>query len=150
LGASAEETGRVLYDTEVAQSGEKAPPIPPDQVLSRTELMERRRERALRSQEREFDWDWVYEFVEGDGETFDYGYDFVECATAKFYHSQGADEFLPFYCFLDFPKCESIGLGLTRTMTLAEGFDRCDFRFKEGAKAGQRWPPAFLLHRDRG
>ena len=106
--------------------------------------MRRRRERAERSQERRYAWDWVYAFVEGDGEEFDYGYDFEECATEKFYRTQGAEEFLPFYCFLDFPKCEQGGLGLRRTMTLAEGGEKCDFRFEEGGKAEQRWPPTFL------
>jgi hypothetical protein len=82
--------------------------------------------------------------VEGDGEAFDYGYDFVECAMEKFYRTLGAEEFLPFYCFLDFPMCELGGLGLSRTMTLGERYERCNFRFKEGGKAELAWPPPFL------
>ena len=150
LGRSAEETGKVLYDAVTVQIGGTAPSISSGQVLSRVDMMSRRRERAQRSQEREYAWDWVYEFIEGDGETFDYGYDFVDCATAKFYRALGADKFLPFYCFLDFPKCESVGLGLTRTTTLAEGFERCDFRFREEGRASQSWPPLFLSGRDLG
>lgn len=141
-GRPAAETGKVLYDA--VKASDPPPPIPPSERLSREELMERRRERAKQSQERRYEWDWVYQFVEGDGTTFDYGYDFFECATRKFYRAQGAEGFLPFYCFLDFPKCELVGLGLSRTMTLAEGGEKCDFRFKEGGKAQQEWPPPFL------
>jgi hypothetical protein len=143
-GRTAAEAGKVLYDAAEIRKGRPAPPIPPDQWLSPEELMKRRRERAERSQERRYAEDWVYVFVEGDGETFDYGYDFSECSTQKLYHAQGADEFLPFYCFLDFPKCELVGLGLSRTMTLAEGYDRCDHRFRIGGRAEQAWPPPFL------
>jgi hypothetical protein len=143
-GKSAAETGQVLYDAVQAHPDDYVPHIPPSQRLSRDELMERRRKRARRSQERRYAWDWVYEFVEGDGEAFDYGYDFYECATEKFYRAQGAEEFLPFYCFLDFPKCELGGLGLSRTTTLAEGGEKCAFRFKEGGQSTQEWPPPFL------
>jgi hypothetical protein len=91
----------------------------------------------------------VYEFVVGDGEEFDYGYDFLECAAQKFYHAQDADKFTPFYCFLDYPKSK---MGLSRTMTLAEGHAKCNHRFKEGRKTEFGWPPPFLkkyLFKDR-
>jgi len=146
-GKSAEEMGKVMYDAIRAHPEDfmSLRKIPPAQRLSRSELMRRRRERAERSQERRYAWDWVYEFVEGDGVEFDYGYNFFECATEKFYRAQGAQELLPFYCFLDFPKCELGGLGLSRTTTLAEGGEKCDFQFKEGAtSAEQGWPPPFL------
>lgn len=143
-GRSAADTGSILYDAVKVHAEKYVTRIPPSQQLSREALMERRRARARRSQERQYAWDWVYTFVEGDGERFDYGYDFTECATEKFYRAQGAQEFLPFYCFLDFPKCELGGLGLSRTMTLGEGDSKCDFRFKEGGKSTQDWPPPFL------
>ena len=143
-GKSVAEAGKILYDAVKAHSDAYVLKIPPDQRLSRDRLMRRRREQAERSQERRYAWDWVYEFVGGDGETFDYGYNYSECTTEKFYRAQGAAEFLPFYCFLDFPKCELGGLGLTRTTTLSEGGERCDFRFTEGGRSAQEWPPPFL------
>ncbi len=96
-------------------------------------------------QERRYPDDFACEFVEGDGETFDYGYNFLECASEKFYWAQGALEFLSYYCLLDFPKCERGGLSLTRQGTLAEGCQMCDFRFKEGGVATEKWPPSFAL-----
>ncbi len=143
-GESAAATGKVLYDAARALTPDSLPAIPPAQCLTQDELMDARRRRAARSQELVYAWDWVYEFVEGDGETFDYGYDFTQCATYRFYLGHNALEFLPYYCFLDFPKCEWSGLGLTRTMTLGEGHGVCDFRFREGGKASLQWPPPFL------
>lgn len=139
-GRTAEETGKVLYEAALAQ-GEVPEVIPPSGMLTAGQLMERRKRRADRSQERRYSGDYVYAFVEGDGGEFDYGYDFLECAAQKFYHSQDADAFTPFYCYLDFPKSR---MGLRRTMTLSEGYPICDHRFKEGRKAELGWPPPFM------
>jgi len=141
-GKTAAETGKVLYDAVKLRGS--APPIPPSKRLTKEDLMKRRRARAERSQKRLYEGDWVYRFIEGDGMEYDYGYDYTECGAQKFYHAQDADEFLPFYCFLDFPESKVDGLGLTRTMTLAEGQEKCDHRFKKGRKTEQEWPPPFL------
>ena len=140
-GRTAEETGKILYDAILRQSDEPPEVILPSAFLTRDRLMERRKIRAERSQERRYPGDYVYEFAPGDGVEFDYGYDFLECAAEKFYHAQDADEFTPFYCYLDFPKSM---MGLTRMMTLAEGHPKCNHRFKEGRKAEFDWPPPFV------
>ncbi len=142
-GKTTTETGKVLYEAIVERYGKPIPAIPPPQRLSEEELMRRRKKRAERSQRREYELDFVYEFVEGDGDMFDYGYNFTECATQKFYITQGSEEFLPFYCFLDFPKSRLYELGLSRTGTLAEGCEVCDFRFKAGSGCEEEWPPPF-------
>jgi len=147
-GKTADETGKVLYDAVKLRG--PTHPVPPSKRLTTEGLMKRRRARAERSQKRLFPGDWVYRFVEGDGVEFDYGYDFLECGTQKFYLTQDADEFLPFYCFLDFPSSRADGLGLTRTMTLAEGHKKCNHRFKKGRKTEQEWPPPFLSRGKRG
>jgi hypothetical protein len=142
-GKTAEETGKIIYDAVV----KRASHLKPWPLKISPEDVRKRREQAERSQERRYPGDWVWEYVEGDGVEFDYGYDFLECATQKFYHAQGADEFLPFFCFLDFPINEAYSKGLwgfTRTMTLAEGYEKCDFRFKKGGKTEHKWPPPFL------
>lgn len=43
---------------------------------------------------------------------------------------QGAAEFAPYICPSDILYSDALGWGLTRTMTLAEGAPKCDFRFK--------------------
>ena len=69
--------------------------------------------------------DFVFEFVEG--EDFDFGLDFEECAICKFFQSKGADEFVPYMCATDIPESKYGGLGLKRTKTLAEGGDKLRF-----------------------
>jgi hypothetical protein len=140
-GKTAGEAGKVLYD---AAAVEVPQPSPMAQQCSVEELMRWRIERAARSQRRQYPADWVYTFAAGDGETFDYGYDFTECAAQKLYHAHGSDEFLPYYCFLDFAGSKAAGLGLHRTMTLAEGHGQCDHRFKRGRPTQQDWPPPWL------
>jgi hypothetical protein len=143
-GRTAQETGKVLCDAALVRIDASPVAIPPSELLTPEQLMERRRRRAERSQKRRYPEDYVYEFVAGDGEEFDYGYDFSECAVQKFYHAQNADEFTPFYCFLDYPQSK---MGLSRTMTLSEGDTKCNHRFKEGRKTEFGWPPPFLLAR---
>ena len=141
-GKTAEETGRILYDAVTESVSHLPPTLPPT-----AEELAEKREQARRSQERRYPGDWVWAFVEGDGATFDYGYDFVECGTLKLYHAHGAGAFLPFYCYLDFVTQRTPGWGFTRTMTLAEGYDRCNFRYQQGGETRQGWPPPFIATR---
>jgi hypothetical protein len=96
---------------------------------------------ATLSQKRQYPEDWIWSFIEGDGKEFDFGMDFIECAVCKFFKSQGADELTRFACLTDFPMSKFTGSGLVRTMTLAEGAEKCDFRFKRGREVKQGWPP---------
>jgi 8-oxo-dGTP diphosphatase len=144
---TAAETGKVLYDAIMGCMGEPISEAAPEHRLTEVELMERRRQRAERTQLRRYADDWLYDFIPGDGDTFDYGYDFHQCATQKFYHNQDADEFLPFYCFLDFAESRVYGLGLSRTMSLAEGHSKCNHRFKKGRQSEPEWPSPFLQKR---
>lgn len=141
-GKSAEETGKIIYDAVV----ESVRHLPPNQPPTE-EFLAKQRERARISQERRYSGDWVREFVEGDGEDFEYGYDFYECGTQKLYHAHGADEFTPFFCYLDFVTYRTPGWSFSRTMTLAEGHEKCDFRFKKGGETKKGWPPPFLEER---
>jgi hypothetical protein len=102
------------------------------------------RRQAAQSQKRRYPGDWVFMFVEGDGQEFDFGVDYTECGVCKFFHDMGADEFIPFLCCCDFPLYKAMDTGLVRTMTLSEGADRCDFRFKRGREVREGWPPTFL------
>ncbi len=140
-GKTAEEAGKIIYDAVVV-SVSQMPPLPGPELCSA--FIAEEKEQARKSQERCYSGDWVWEFVEGDGVEFDYGRDFLECGTQKLYHAHGADEFLPFYCYLDFVTYRTIGWSFTRTKTLAEGDERCDFRWKKGGETKKGWPPPFL------
>jgi hypothetical protein len=143
-----EEVGRILYNACVIKYSEPLQ-IPPGQRLSTERLMERSRKAAARSQEKRYPGDYVYTFVDGHGKKFDNGLDFTECASLKFYQAHGADELLPFYCYLDFVAAKARGFGFTRTMTLYEGHGKCNHRFKAGGKTKAEWPPPFLKGKKR-
>ncbi|MBN2002462.1 MAG: L-2-amino-thiazoline-4-carboxylic acid hydrolase [Anaerolineae bacterium] len=84
------------------------------------------------SQQQQYPEDWVFTFVDGEGQDFDWGVDYTECGICKFFHAQGADEFTPYLCRLDYPMSRVFNMGLQRTETLAGGGTRCDFRYKYG------------------
>jgi hypothetical protein len=143
-GRTAAETGRILWDAVMARRDEPLASIAPSQVLTPEQLTERRRRRAKLSQERRHPGGFVCTYVPGDGQAFDYGYDYTECASQKLYRAHGAVEFLPYYCYLDFAYSRIYGLGLARSMTLAEGDEKCNHRFKKGRETRATWPPPFL------
>ena len=99
---------------------------------------------ARRSQDRRYPGDFVYEVIDGDGTTFDYGRDIIECGAVKFLHAQEADELTPYLCEWDYIVAETLGFQLRRTKTLAWGCDRCDFRNTKNGTTSAPWPPHFV------
>ena len=71
-------------------------------------------------------------YVMGNGKEFDFGVDYVACGNYNFVKKQGAAEFAPYVCMSDIALSDALNWGLIRTETLADGCERCDFRFKEG------------------
>ena len=137
-GKTARQTGKIVYDAVVASVSQ----LPPSTFKELSaEYIAQEKEQARKSQDHCYAGDWVWEFVEGDGVEFDYGRDFLECGTQKLYHAHGADSFLPFYCYLDFITHRTIDWGFARSMTLAEGHGKCDFRWKKGGETRKGWPP---------
>jgi hypothetical protein len=138
-GKNVEEIGKIIY--EVIEAQLDAYPKLLLRLLGRLSFakyfVNRFRKKAAESQKRQYPGDWVFTFIEGDGIEFDYGIDFSECGICKFLHAQDADELTPFLCILDFPQSKALGTGLVRTMTIAEGNEKCDFRFKRGREVRQ-------------
>jgi len=103
---------------------------------------------AKKSQEREFHNNFVMHYIDGKGEEFDYGFDYTVCPINNFWREQGEEELLPYICLYDYFTSDLTGSGLIRTQTLAEGFDRCDFRFKRGRKSENRQRTQFIKRED--
>lgn len=145
-GKTAEEAGKIIYQAEEARYA--AWPKLLRRIIGRGQFIKFAtrilKNLAAESQKRQYPGDCVFTFVEGDGKEFDYGFDMTECAVCKFFHAQGAEEFTPYLCLLDFPRSKALGMGLVRTMTIAEGAEKCDFRWKRGRATKQGWPPEFL------
>jgi hypothetical protein len=77
---------------------------------------------------------WVFDFVEGEKGTFEYGVDYKRCAIRELAIASGAADFAPYICLADVSGSETFGWGLARSETLAQGGSRCDFRFQRGAE----------------
>ena len=136
MGLTVEEAGQIISQMNEAEL--KSIPVFVRRIIGylwfSPWLIRRFRKRAKESQERKYPGDYVLTFIEGENQKFDYGIDYTECASCKFLNEQNASELAPFMCALDKTVSEALGWGLTRTMTIAEGFDKCDFRFKKGGK----------------
>jgi hypothetical protein len=74
--------------------------------------------------------DFVVHFVPGDGRTFDFGLDFTGCAIHKFFQAEGAGHFAKYMCRIDYLTTSYKGIELTRTGTIANGAEKCDFRYR--------------------
>jgi len=145
-GRTVEETGKLIYEVS-----RKILDSYPGFVLRWLGLMsfsgrylKNWRRGAVESQKREFPGDFVFTIIEG-GEEFDYGVDYTECACCKFLSEQAAPELAPYICATDILYSEKCGRGLVRTMTLAEGYEKCDFRFKKGGATRVKLPESVRL-----
>jgi len=77
----------------------------------------------------------VFDIIEGDGQTFEFGVDYTECGIVKYLTQQAAAELAPYLCWLDYPMCSAMKVKLVRTETIAQGCERCNFRFAHGPAA---------------
>ena len=149
-GLTTEEVGQIIYEGYEAASDVPAwLGVAVGRLQHGKKSQERWRAQAEQSQKRQYPGDWVFTFVQGGGQEFDYGLDFAECGICKFYHDQGADDLTPYLCLMDGVVSEAFGYGLVRYKTLAEGADVCDFRYKTGRETflyplRDGWPPKFL------
>lgn len=59
-----------------------------------------------------------------------YGIDILECGICKQFHRHGYEKFSSILCEVDHITTSLAGLELIRQSTIAQGADRCDFRYK--------------------
>ncbi len=146
-GITLEETGGLIY--EVCQALMSSYPKFALRLFGRMDFSKRYQrgvqKRAEESHQRQYPGDYVFNFVQGDGKEFDFGVDYIECAGYNFLKKQGALELAPYLCNIDILYSEAFSWGLIRNMTLAQGFDKCDFRFKKGGKTQVTVPTSFKL-----
>lgn len=105
------------------------------------------KEGARWSQKRTFPMDWVYEFIDGEGEDFEYGINMEECGLLKYWKELGLEEFVPYLCLTDWVLWDVLNVKTTRTTTLANGGDVCDYRFYKGKynDGPKGWPPEYHM-----
>ena len=100
-------------------------------LFSQKRIDQRKKDAAV-SQQRRFPGDWVFEIIDGDGFSFQFGVDYTECGIVKYLSQQGAPELARYLCWLDYPICAAMRVKLVRTETIAQGCEKCNFRFSRG------------------
>ena len=101
---------------------------------------------AETSQNRAYPYDWVLEFVEGDGITFEYGVDIIECGVYKIFKELDAEKYVPLQCVNRIREAQIFGYGVFRTQTLATGAPSCDYRYTKTLKTPHKMTEEEVTH----
>ena len=92
--------------------------------------MESRRQWSKETYKRKYKNDWVVDVLEKT-DSYDFGFDYHECGVCKLCRDEGCFELAKYLCRLDYMTSDIMGIHLKRTMTLADGYEKCDFRFSK-------------------
>jgi hypothetical protein len=80
------------------------------------------------SHQRKYENDWVVDILD-ETDNYILGYDYLECGICKLCKDEGCFELAQYLCRLDYVLADIMGMKLERTMTIAEGCEKCDFRY---------------------
>ena len=78
--------------------------------------------------------DWVADYVEGDGKTFEWGFNFLECGLHKVFMRLDAEKYVSFFCISDFSEANILGFGFSLTQSLGFGAPMCDHRYVKNSQ----------------
>lgn len=141
VGKTPEDVGKLIYDLNI-YSLRSYPPAQARalqaQLFSPAGMAELRNWSAW-TQRKELNANWVADFIPGTGQDFDYGINYTECGLVKYFNTQETPELAPYVCLNDFPKSRTLGTGLQRTKTIANGDGMCNFRYKKDRPVTQDW-----------
>jgi len=142
-GFSYREVGEIFYklmDGEIRLDKENLEKSgkDPAQYIFEIEYINQIKSLAEESQKSTFPYDFVINFVEGDGVSFEYGFNFTECGICNLYNELGAEKYIPLICMSATHQSSIFGFGLYRTQTLMSGAPTCDYRFIKKLKAIQK------------
>ena len=84
--------------------------------------------RQEESHKRKYENDWVVDILPANDE-YELGYDYHECGICKLCKDEGCPELAQYLCRMDYVLADIMDMKLTRTKTIAEGADMCDFRY---------------------
>jgi len=93
--------------------------------------------------------DWVGDFVEGDGKTFEWGLNIYECGIQKVLKRLEGEKYVHIFCLADYSEANILGFGFSRTQTLGFGASMCDHRYVKNYKTPKGWPPDELPEFDK-
>jgi len=76
----------------------------------------------------------VIEFVSGENEDFEWGYNVKSCAICHQAAKYDSMDLVPYFCAVDDVMSDKGNQGLRRSGSLAVGAQHCDFRYKRGGE----------------
>lgn len=113
----------------------------PSQYPFEPTYVEYQRKLCEDTQKRDYPDNWIMEFIEGTGKSFEWGWDIYQCGVQQAYKVLGGEKYLPLICLGDFYEAEGLGFGFSRTETLGFGGKKCTHRFVQNSKVPKAWPP---------
>ena len=89
-----------------------------------------RKQWSADSHKHKYENDWVVDILEGGAnDDFELGYDYHTCGICSLCRDEGCFELAKYLCRMDYVLADMMQMKLTRTKTIAEGADLCDFRY---------------------
>ena len=145
-GFTLREIGQIIYEygderNKLRKKGLEKIGKDPSQYPFEPEYLDMIKKMSEQSQKRTYPDDWIMDYVEGDGKSFEWGFNFSQCGIHKVYKRLGAEKYVPFLCLLDFSEANILGFGFTRTQILGCGDPICDHRYVKILKTPRAWPP---------
>ncbi|MHA1492171.1 MAG: L-2-amino-thiazoline-4-carboxylic acid hydrolase [Promethearchaeota archaeon] len=142
IGEFIYESSEIVYKSRIRKL-KKTGQHPADQLFNKV-YVNYVKTLTEKSQKKQYPYDWVWEFVEGDGKIFDYGFNISECGIHKVFKKLGAEKYVPFICLIDYATANMYGFGFTRTQNLGNGAPICDLRYIKNGTTPRGWPPNHL------
>lgn len=84
-----------------------------------------------------------FKFVEGKDKN-EYGIDYEKCGICDYFKNMDMFVYVKYCCLVDYAIMKNLGIPFTRTTTLGNGGEKCDFRFSKKGIIQEGWPPTTL------
>lgn len=71
----------------------------------------------------------------------EFGVDYVKCGICEYFARKNKFRYVKYCCLVDYAIMKNMGIAFTRTTTLGNGGEICDFRFAKKGEIEEGWPP---------
>jgi len=79
----------------------------------------------------------------------EFGVDYLKCGICAYFARKNLFEYVKYCCLVDYALMKNTGISFSRTTTLGNGGEKCDFRFAKEGKIEAGWPPTNLKEFNR-
>lgn len=70
-----------------------------------------------------------------------FGVDYLQCGICTYYKRKNKFEYVKYCCLVDYAIMENMGVSFSRTTTIGNGGEKCDFNFSKKGEIATGWPP---------